>query len=142
MEEVNYNMASMYCVKCREKREDPAAEKVTMKMVNQLSRANAQSAVQECTKSELPNPVPPNAPRGVFEQNEKPSGKFVRDLEDPSKEYYPSRDNKKPLAKFGRVFYWKFYFCGGLIYRLQRRKRPMSCNICLAKTGNFPQRIP
>jgi len=24
-------MASMYCVKCRAKREDPAAEKVTMK---------------------------------------------------------------------------------------------------------------
>ena len=25
------NMASMYCVKCRAKRDDPSAEKVTMK---------------------------------------------------------------------------------------------------------------
>jgi len=53
-------------------------------MANQLSRANAQSVVQECTKLELPN------------------------LEDPSKEYYPSRDSKKPLADLEGVFYILF----------------------------------
>ena len=42
-------------------------------MVNQLSKENVQSVVQECTRSE------------------------ANFLEGPSKElYYPSRDNKKP----------------------------------------------
>lgn len=52
-------------------------------MENQLLRVNAQPAVQECTRLEQTN--------------------F---LEDPSKETYPSRDNKKTPP------FWKGFFYG------------------------------
>jgi hypothetical protein len=57
-------------------------------MVNQLLRENVQPVVQECTRLDLPSL-----------------------LEDPSKEYYPSRDNKKPPPFLEGVFYWKIRLC-------------------------------
>jgi len=48
-------MASMYCVKCRAKREDPAAVKVTMKNGKPALKGKCQPVVQECTRLELPS---------------------------------------------------------------------------------------
>jgi len=50
-------------------------------MVNQLLRENVQPVARECTRLDLPSL-----------------------LEDPSKEYYPSRDNKKPPPFLEGVF--------------------------------------
>jgi hypothetical protein len=70
-------------------------------MVNQLLRANVQSVAQECTRLDLLN--------------------F---LEDPSKEYYPSRDNKKTPANFGRGFFMGFTRSTGLYNRSFGNMRP------------------